>query len=161
MTNKTLKTFIAMLIAGVVVIVGIALLGDDEAKKQPALVQETLGNPTIEELESGDGQEVKSGDRVSVHYAGTLTDGTKFDSSLDRNLPFQFDIGKGMVIPCWDRGLVGKKVGSRIKLTCPPETAYGAVGAGSVIPPNATLIFEIEILGIENQPREDAMPQPE
>ena len=102
----------------------------------------------IEEVVVGDGAEASAGQNVSVHYTGWLTDGTKFDSSKDRNDPFDFDLGGRSVISGWDEGLVGMRIGGTRKLTIPPELGYGARGAGGVIPPNATLVFEIELLGI-------------
>ncbi len=102
----------------------------------------------IEELSVGEGAEAVVGKKVSVHYTGWLTDGTKFDSSLDRNDPFDFALGRGQVIRGWDEGVVGMKVGGKRKLTIPPEMGYGARGAGGVIPPNATLVFEVELLGV-------------
>ena len=102
----------------------------------------------IEELQVGTGAEAQSGQNVSVHYTGWLTDGTKFDSSVDRGKPFQFVIDGNMVIKGWDQGVKGMKVGGKRKLTIPPELGYGARGAGGVIPPNATLIFEVELLGV-------------
>ncbi len=103
----------------------------------------------IEELSVGEGVEAVVGKQVSVHYTGWLTDGTKFDSSLDRNDPFDFPLGRGHVIRGWDEGVAGMKVGGKRKLTIPPEMGYGARGAGGVIPPNATLVFEVELLGVK------------
>jgi FKBP-type peptidyl-prolyl cis-trans isomerase FkpA len=102
----------------------------------------------IEELTVGEGAEAVAGKHVTVHYTGWLTNGTKFDSSLDRNDPFDFPLGRGHVIRGWDEGVAGMKVGGKRKLTIPPEMGYGARGAGGVIPPNATLVFEVELLGV-------------
>jgi len=102
----------------------------------------------IEDLSMGEGAEAVAGKHVTVHYTGWLTDGTKFDSSLDRNDPFDFPLGRGHVIRGWDEGVAGMKVGGKRKLTIPPEMGYGARGAGGVIPPNATLVFEVELLGV-------------
>jgi FKBP-type peptidyl-prolyl cis-trans isomerase FkpA len=102
----------------------------------------------IEELEEGDGAEAVPGNRVTVHYTGWLTDESKFDSSKDRNEPFSFPLGGGRVIRGWDEGVAGMKVGGRRRLTIPPHLGYGAAGAGGVIPPNATLVFEVELLGV-------------
>jgi len=101
----------------------------------------------IEILQQADGQEAKNGDNVSVHYTGTLVDGTKFDSSVDRGQPFQFGLGAGQVIRGWDLGVLGMKIGEKRKLTIAPELGYGDRDMGS-IPPNSTLIFEVELLGI-------------
>ena len=103
----------------------------------------------IEELTVGNGATAAAGQSVSVHYTGWLTDGTKFDSSKDRGDPFEFPLGAGHVIRGWDEGVQGMKVGGSRKLTIPADLGYGARGAGGVIPPNATLVFEVELLGTE------------
>src|SRR5213596_1544565 len=101
-----------------------------------------------DDLVLGTGPEAKTGQTVSVHYTGWLTDGKKFDSSKDRGQPFSFPLGAGRVIKGWDEGVAGMKVGGKRKLTIPPGLGYGTRGAGSAIPPNATLIFEIELLKV-------------
>ena len=103
----------------------------------------------IEILTEGNGATPSKGDMVNVHYTGWLTDGRKFDSSVDRNEPFTFQLGAGMVIQGWDQGVATMKVGDKAKLTIPPEMGYGAQGYPGAIPPNATLVFEVELLGIE------------
>lgn len=103
----------------------------------------------IEDLVVGTGVEATVGKNISVHYTGTLTDGTKFDSSKDRNMPFEFTLGAGQVIQGWDQGFKGMKVGGKRKLTIPASMGYGSQGAGGVIPPNATLIFEVELLDVK------------
>lgn len=101
-----------------------------------------------EDIEEGNGDTAAAGMAVTVHYTGWLENGTKFDSSLDRNDPFRFNLGRGMVIKGWDEGVEGMKVGGKRKLTIPAHLGYGQAGAGGVIPPNVTLIFEVELLGV-------------
>ena len=103
----------------------------------------------IEDLTVGTGDVATAGKQVTVHYTGWLTSGTKFDSSKDRNDPFDFPLGGRRVIAGWDEGVQGMRVGGVRKLTIPPSLGYGARGAGSVIPPNATLVFEVELLGVD------------
>ncbi len=126
-----------------------------ETKIQNTPMDTTINNSTdsgkliIEDLKVGDGREAKIGDTVVMNYIGTLVDGTKFDSSYDRNQPFTTQIGVGQVIKGWDEGVPGMKIGGKRKLTIPPDLGYGSTGAGAAIPPNATLIFEVELLDIK------------
>jgi len=103
----------------------------------------------IEDIKVGTGAMATPGHVVSVHYTGWLTNGTKFDSSVDRKQAFEFPLGEGRVIKGWDEGVAGMKVGGKRKLTIPPQLGYGARGAGAVIPPNATLVFDVELLGVK------------
>ena len=153
---------------------GIYILSNKSAGNQPLATPDTSttittteptattvatssGKPTTMETDKliiqdervGTGAEAVSGKKITVNYSGTLTDGTKFDSSYDRGTPFTFTLGAGEVIQGWDQGFAGMKVGGKRKLTIPSSLGYGAQGAGSAIPPNATLIFEVELLSVE------------
>lgn len=121
------------------------LMAMDNSEKQIT----TASGLKYVEMAEGTGATPKKGQTVSVHYTGTLEDGTKFDSSRDRNQPFEFQIGEGQVIKGWDEGLSTMKVGSRRKLIIPANLGYGDRGAGGVIPPKATLIFDVELLKIK------------
>ena len=102
----------------------------------------------IEKLTTGSGAAAQKGKTVSVHYTGWLTTGEKFDSSVDRNDPFEFVLGEGQVIAGWDQGVATMRVGDKVKLTIPPDLAYGVGGYPGAIPPNATLIFDVELLAV-------------
>ena len=110
--------------------------------------QKTVTSLVKEDLKPGKGTAAKTGDTVRVHYTGTLLDGKKFDSSRDRNEPFEFTLGKGMVIKGWDEGIVGMKPGGQRKLTIPSDMAYGKRGSPPVIPPDAALIFDVELIEV-------------
>ena len=120
----------------------------EEVGRKGTPVNTPVTSLRIDDTKAGSGPEAQPGQRVSVHYTGTLMDGTKFDSSRDRNEPFEFRLGAGEVIPGWDQGVKGMKVGGTRTLTIPPDLAYGAQGAPGAIPPNATLKFDIELLGV-------------
>ena len=111
--------------------------------------QVTASGLHITDFEVGSGAEASAGQTVVVHYRGTLEDGSQFDASYDRGTPFSFPLGAGRVIKGWDEGVQGMKVGGKRKLVIPPDLGYGARGAGGVIPPNATLIFEVELLEVK------------
>ncbi|HVJ22149.1 MAG TPA: FKBP-type peptidyl-prolyl cis-trans isomerase [Polyangiaceae bacterium] len=121
------------------------------AAAEPAPAASSAGAKELvkEDQKPGKGKAAKKGDKVKVHYTGTLLDGTKFDSSRDRDEPFEFTLGQGEVIKGWDEGVVGMKVGGKRKLTIPGDLAYGKRGSPPKIPADATLVFEIELLGIE------------
>jgi peptidylprolyl isomerase len=125
--------------------------GDAEGSCETGTEVEVTEGLTYTETECGDGDEAEVGDTVSVHYTGMLEDGTEFDSS-EGGQPFQFTIGAGQVIEGWDQGIPGMLVGGKRELTILPELGYGEAGAGGVIPPNATLIFEVELVEIAPAP---------
>lgn len=118
------------------------------AQQTPGAVITLAGGLKIQDIVVGTGEEAKNGRTLSMHYVGTLENGTKFDSSLDRGQPFSFIIGAGEVIQGWEKGVLGMKVGGKRKLIIPAALGYGSRGAGILIPPNATLIFEVQLLAV-------------
>jgi FKBP-type peptidyl-prolyl cis-trans isomerase len=157
--NRRRLTIAGLIAAAVVVIVVMALVtaGDDnEGAPTAAAPGECDESPqtldsgvVVEDQECGDGEEAERGDLVTVHYTGTLENGEKFDSSRDRGQPFELRLGAGMVIPGWEEGLPGMRAGGTRELTIPPELGYGEAGRPPEIPPNSTLVFEIELLEVE------------
>jgi len=160
--KKNVILFIIVIIVGIFVFYSVGdevnLMQKGEVKNTKKEEKETnqqiqnnkpmeLGTKTIQEG-SGE-QKTKNGDTIAVHYTGKLEDGTKFDSSLDRGTPFEFTIGQGMVIQGWEKGLLDMKIGEKRTLTIPSEMGYGSQGAGGIIPPNATLIFDVELVDIK------------
>ncbi|HEY9162826.1 MAG TPA: FKBP-type peptidyl-prolyl cis-trans isomerase [Desulfomonilia bacterium] len=132
----------------VLVIAAVLIALPASAKEEGKTVTTASGLKYIDVV-AGNGASPSVGKRVKVHYTGTLENGKKFDSSVDRNQPFSFIIGVGQVIPGWDEGVMTMKVGGKRKLIIPPNLGYGAKGAGGVIPPNATLLFDVELLDVE------------
>lgn len=142
-TKKNIKICVSL--ACLLIVLGLASC----TKKGAETAKATSGTElVIEDLTPGSGIEATDGKNVTVHYTGTLTDGTKFDSSLDRNSPFTFTLGSGQVIQGWDQGVKGMKTGGKRKLTIPPQLGYGANAQGP-IPANSTLVFEVELLKVE------------
>ena len=158
------KNLLVIIIIVIVIGGGYFLLADKssnnlpvEEKTEEIKEEENMNNNTnvyeisgmkVEVLKEGTGEVSKTGDTVFVHYTGTLENGVKFDSSVDKGTPFDFTVGQNRVIQGGELGVVGMKVGEKRKLTIPPELGYGSQGAGEIIPPNATLIFEVELLKI-------------
>lgn len=138
------KVIIIVVIILIVIIAGVYFLFQNENSGNYEMIQ----GMKVETLKKGTGQPVKTGDMVTVDYVGTLENGVKFDSSIDRNEPFKFTLGQNRVIQGWELGVLGMRVGEKRRLTIPPELGYRSQGAGGVIPPNATLIFEIDMLKI-------------
>jgi FKBP-type peptidyl-prolyl cis-trans isomerase len=147
--NNRWKRFFSSAIA--LVFLGGSALQAAEAPKAATCKKEKDVKKLIKtDLKKGRGKVAKAGSKVTVHYTGCLTNGTKFDSSLDHGSPFSFNLGQGQVIKGWDTGVEGMKVGGKRKLIIPADMGYGASGAGGVIPPNATLVFEVELLDVTN-----------
>ncbi len=152
--NKTIYPSSRMLsvsnqkICVLLALIGLFLLPCTSQAAKEEMVTTPSGLQYVD-LVVGSGPEAHAGATATVHYTGTLVDGTKFDSSKDRGKPFPFPLGAGRVIKGWDEGVEGMKIGGTRKLVIPPELGYGARGAGAVIPPNATLIFEVELLGLK------------
>ncbi len=139
------KTYIIVLVIIAIVFAGFLILRDNKKEGNKTF---KIQGMKIEILKEGSGAEAKNGDTVSAHYTGTLENGIKFDSSVDRGTPFSFKLGVGQVIKGWDLGILGMKLGEKRKLTIPPELAYGSNAVGGVIPVNSTLIFEVELMTI-------------
>lgn len=141
---------IALILAALAYVAYTGLARRNQAAQVQNMVTTASGLKYLDEV-VGTGQEAKPGDSVTVHYSGYLDNGTKFDSSVDRGQPYTFALGQGAVIPGWDEGVAGMKVGGKRKLVIPPDLAYGAGGAGGgVIPPNATLTFDVELLAVNS-----------
>lgn len=148
---STTSFLVSLLAASVLPMLGLVASSADPgatAPKSDPAWRKTSSGLEIQDLKSGDGAEARSGSTVDVHYTGWLEDGTKFDSSHDRGKPFSFRLGAGMVIRGWDEGVAGMKAGGKRKLRIPSALAYGKRGAAGVIPPDATLIFEVELVAV-------------
>ena len=159
MTTKILVIVASVAVVGLIVGAVLVLRGaaggpepspsvSSTPEPSPAATSAAAGKLESTDLAVGTGDEAVAGKTVSVHYVGTLTDGTKFDSSRDRNEPFEFVLGTGQVIKGWDQGVAGMKVGGKRKLVIPPDLGYGARANGK-IPANSTLVFEVELLGVK------------
>jgi FKBP-type peptidyl-prolyl cis-trans isomerase FkpA len=144
---KTRSFHFAALLSAALILPGM-FMTTDSSGAAPNSQTTTASGLKYEDVKVGTGDAAEAGKTVSVHYTGWLTDGKKFDSSKDRGQPFEFPLGGGRVIKGWDEGVKGMKVGGVRKLTIPPELGYGARGAGGAIPPNSTLVFEVELLKV-------------
>ncbi len=144
---------IIVLLVGVLIVIAVVLNSRNASQKTEPVVPSTMQNEDklkVEDVKEGTGEAVKKGDIIVIHYSGTLENGQKFDSSYDRDEPFETQIGVGNVIQGWDEGVIGMKIGGKRKLTIPPSMGYGDQATGS-IPPNSTLIFDLELLSIKPQ----------
>ncbi len=138
---------LALLMVLLVLLAGLTACGGSDKKEAEEMITTASGLQYADQV-VGAGDVAEAGDTVSVHYTGYLRNGAKFDSSLDRAQPFEFTLGAGQVITGWDEGVAGMRVGGKRKLVIPPDLGYGAQGAGGIIPGNATLVFEVELLEI-------------
>ena len=143
MDKKVLITGVIIIL--IIVVAGVYFLLQNNS---PSNNYEMIQGMKVEILKQGTGAQAKTGDTVTVNYVGALENGIKFDSSIDRETPFPFTLGENRVIKGWELGVLGMRAGEKRKLTIPPELGYGSAGAGGVIPPNATLIFEVDMLKI-------------
>ena len=144
MDKKVLITGVIIIL--IIVVAGVYFLLQNNS---PYNNYEMIKGMKVEILKQGTGAQAKTGDTVTVNYVGALENGIKFDSSIDRGTPFPFTLGENRVIKGWELGVLGMRAGEKRKLTIPPELGYGSAGAGGVIPPNATLIFEVDMLKID------------
>jgi len=151
-SNVRNQRIVIIVIAALILAISVFFILRAVTQKPVETASEMITTATglqYQDVQVGTGQEAKNGDTVSVHYTGWLEDGTKFDSSLDRGQPFEFTLGAGNVIKGWDEGVAGMQTGGVRKLFIPAELGYGQSGAGDVIPPNAKLIFEVELLEVK------------
>lgn len=148
-TQMMMRACVMLMAAGFAVGCGPSKAEQEAAMQRAVELSKAVTDLRIEDLTIGTGTEAVPGRTVRVHYTGTLMDGTKFDSSRDRNEPFEFTLGRGEVIPGWDEGIKGMKVGGSRRLTIPSRMAYGPLSPGAGIPAHAALTFEVELLGVE------------